>query len=252
MSKINVIIIDDEYKCVETLSLLLEQYYEDIHILDSAGSIESALPVIEKHKNNTDILFLDIQMPGGDGFTLLQRIPEITFKVIFTTAYDQYAIKAIKFSALDYLLKPIDNIELNLSIEKYRELKNAGLKPSSMIDFKTALQQKNLFDRLAIPTLSEIKFIPLDKIVYLKSDNNYTAVCLDNKQQLISSKNIGYYEDLLSTIHFFRIHNSYLVNIKKIERYIKGKNGSVELEDGSILEVSGRRKDELFTLLNLR
>jgi two-component system LytT family response regulator len=251
MSKINVLIVDDEPKCIDTLTVLLKEFRNDITILDAADAVKTALPLIEKHQGNIDILFLDIQMPGGDGFTLLQRIPHIDFKVIFTTAHDKYAIQAIKFSALDYLLKPIDNSELQLSIEKFRELKKVGLQSTSINDFKKALEHKNVFEKLAVPTPAEIRFIQLDKILYLESDNNYTTLHLEGKQHLVSSKNIGYYEDLLASLHFFRIHNSYLVNVKKIDRFLKGKNGSVQLENGVVLDVSGRRKDDLLNLLKL-
>src|SRR6218665_380658 len=119
MNKIKVIIVDDESKSVQTLSLLLGNYYEGIEILATAHSMKSALKIIEQYKDQVDILFVDIQMPEGDGFDLLQRIPAIDFQIIFTTAYDHYAIKAIKFSALDYLLKPIDNTELENALNKY-------------------------------------------------------------------------------------------------------------------------------------
>ena len=190
-------------------------------------------------------------MPGGDGFTLLQQLSDIPFKIIFTTAHDKYAIQAIKFSALDYLLKPIDNSELQIAIEKYREVKNTGSYSFSLNDFKKSLEQKKIFEKLAIPTPNDIRFIQVTKILYMESDNNYTTIYLENKESILSSKNIGYYEDILSGMNFFRIHNSFLVNLKKIERFIKGKNGSVQLENGVVIEVSVRRKDELLNILHL-
>lgn len=253
MNKMNVIIVDDEPKCVQTLSLLLNQYYDDIEILDSAHSMSAALEIIEKHKGQIHILFLDIQMPGGDGFAILQRIPDINFKIIFTTAHDQYAIKAIRFSALDYLLKPIDNKELKLALDRFRSFMPAAGVPehNPINEFKRTLQQKNIFNKLAIPTLTEIKFVELDKVLYLESDNNYTTIHIERKQQLISSKSIGYYEELLVSSHFFRVHNSYLVNLKRISAYIKGRGGHLVLDDGEQIEVSVRKRDELLKMLNL-
>ncbi len=252
MAKINVAIIDDESKSIETLSILLKNYHADVNIISSAGSMSAGLSMIEKHREEIDILFLDIQMPEGDGFTLLQHLPEINFKVIFTTAYDQYAIKAIKFSALDYLLKPIDNTELQDALAKYRELKLKNVPAVASLDiFKQALQQKKVFEKLAIPTSSDIVFIELPKILYLESSNNYTTLHLENKQKILSSKNIGYYEELLEQGSFFRIHNSYLVNLEKIERFIKGKTGAVQLQGGTVLDVSVRRKDSLLERLSL-
>ena len=249
MNKINVIIIDDEPKCVEILALMLKNFHADIHISDTANSMEKGLAAIEKHKASLHIVFLDIQMPGGDGFTLLQNIQKITFKIIFTTAYDQFALRAIKFSALDYLLKPIDLKELNLALVKFRA-EDVG-ENTPLHNFTTTLQQKTLFKKLAIATLTEIKFVPLDKITYLESDNNYTTIFIENKQRLVSSKNIGYYEELLEENDFFRINNSCLVNLKKIERFIKGKTGTVELEDGKTLPVSASKKEKLVKLLAL-
>lgn len=250
MKKINVIIIDDEPKCVELLSHILQNYHKDICVLATADSMKTGLALIEKHRPHLHILFLDIQMSGGDGFTLLENIPKINFKVIFTTAYDHFAIRAIKFSALDYLLKPIDNKELSDALEKFRVNKNSD-EAEAINNFKTTLQQRKVFEKLAIATLTDIKFINLDKITYLESDNNYSTIYMENKQRLVSSKNIGYYEDLLEINNFFRINNSHLVNLKKIERFLKSKTGSVELEDGKILQVSAGKKEKLIKLLGL-
>lgn len=251
MNKIKVIIIDDESKSIQTLAILLEHYYEDIEILATAHSMKSGLKVIEQYKDQIDILFVDIQMPEGDGFHLLQQVPVINFQIIFTTAYDHYAIKAIKFSALDYLLKPIDNTELEGALNKYRAIKNKDGMPASIINFKQALQQKKLFEKLAISTLNEITFIKLEDILYMKSSNNYTTLFFETRQQMISSRNIGYYEELLEEHHFYRVHNSYLVNLKKVERFIKCKNGLIEIEGGKTIEVSARRKETLLEKLNL-
>lgn len=249
MNKLNCIIIDDEPKCVEVLSLMLRELHSDIHILDTADSAKKGLSVIEKHKTELHLLFLDIQMPGGDGFSLLQQLPEINFKIIFTTAYDQFAIKAIKFSALDYLLKPIDLKELNLALEKSRSIQEMHTQ-SHIQQVTTMARQKTPFEKLAIASLTEIKFIYLDKIRYLESDNNYTSIYTDHQQRLVSSKSIGYYEELLEESDFYRINNSYIVNLKKIERFIKGKTGSVVLEDGKELTVSASRREKLLKLLS--
>jgi len=195
-------------------------------------------------------LLLDIQMPGGDGFTLLQLLPEIRFKVIFTTAYDTYAIKAIKFSALDYLLKPIDNRELGDALKKLRQSKS-GYEVQQMDVFRQQLQHKGSFEKLAVSTLNDIVMVDLDKVIYLESDNNYTTLHLDTQQAVISSKNIGYYEDLLTPGKFFRIHNSYLINLKKVSRYIKGGAGQVVLDNGAKLLVSVRRRDEFVRRLSV-
>lgn len=250
MSRINVLIVDDEPNCIETLCTLLEEYHENINILACVGNIQDALQKIEEYRKELDILFLDVQMPGGDGFSLLQQIPNISFKVVFTTAYDQFAIKAIKFSALDYLLKPIDNEELTTALDKYHSEGNGNVKSYDLLK-QNVTEKRSFFDKLAVPTTTEIKFIPTASILYFESSNNYTIIHIDDKQKIISSKNIGFYEDLLAPQQFYRCHNSYLINIDKVTRFVKGKNGMVELNHSIFLDVSGRRKDELLAILGI-
>lgn len=250
MKKINVIIIEDEYNCTELLSHFLEVYHLDVVLLGSSNSISAGLLLIEKHRKELDLLFLDVQMPGGDGFTLLQSIPDLNFKIVFTTAFNQYAIRAIKFSALDYLLKPIDANELSLALDKFRDERDEKKSSSeNLISFKATLDGQKMFEKLAVATLSDIRFIHLDKINYFESDNNYSTIYLENNERIVSSKNIGYYEDLLMDNHFFRINNSNLINLKKVNRFIKGKTGSVELESGKTLPVSASKKETLLKLL---
>lgn len=250
MKPLNAIIVDDEPTCVELLSLLINAHHPAIRILAKANGMQAALEAIELHKHQLHLLFLDIDMPGGDGFTLLQHIPDITFKIIFTTAYDTFAIRAIKFSALDYLLKPIDSQELALAIDKLRSSGDAGYLRATN-DFRQALRDKNMFKKLAVSTLTEVVFIPPGDILYLESDNNYTTIYTADKKKLVSSKNIGHYEELLDDCGFFRISNSFLVNLKKVERFVKGKAGSVVLESGQELQVSASRKEELLRMLAL-
>lgn len=252
MNEIKAIIIDDEHGCVDTLSLLLNEYHKDIKVVATANSVETGLVKIRKHMGNFDVLFLDIQMPGGDGFLLLQQLDDISFKIVFTTAYDRFALKAIKYAAFDYLLKPIDNDELSETLTRMRNQHQLPLVPADQfVQFKNALKNKTVFDKLAVPTLSDILFIPIADIMYLNSDNNYTTIHLSNKQQIISSKNLGYYEEILDEQSFFRVHNSYIVNIRKIEKFIKGKAGYIEIENGLRIEVSMRRRNALLELLGL-
>jgi two-component system LytT family response regulator len=249
MKTIKAIIVDDEAGCIDMLSLLLN-YHPDIEIIDTAVSVETALPLIKKHGSELDLLFLDVQMPGGDGFTLLQKIPEIKFGIIFTTAYDDYAIKAIKFSALDYLLKPIDHEDLTAALNKLRKMQTEE-EMARLEMLKQHLNLKGSYERIAVTGYNDIMVIEIDKILYLKSDNNYTTFYVEDDQQILSSKNIGYYEDILSSSNFFRVHNSYLINLKKIKRYIKGGAGSAEMENGEKIQVSVRRREEFIKILSL-
>ncbi len=251
MRKLNVMIVDDEQNCIETLKLLLQEYNEDVEVIATAGSVTEALLTINSLPQKLDILFLDVQMPGGDGFSLLQELTSIDFKVIFTTAYSHFAIKAIKFSAMDYLLKPIDNDELNMAIKNYRLLDKPT--DSLMLEEVKKLFNQNSkpMDKVAVTTLSDVQFIPIDQIYYLKSDNNYTSFFTTFTKVLVSSKNIGYYEDLLEQQNFFRIHNSFLVNLNKVNKFHRGKPGFLELDNGTTLEVSVRRKDDLLKKIKL-
>lgn len=247
MNHISAIIIDDEASCTEMLSLMLRQYHPDVQLLATAGSAAAGRALLETLR--PDLLFLDIQMSGGDGFSLLQQFQEIPFRVIFTTAYDQFAIRAIRFSALDYLLKPIDHEELSAALQRFRSLPSAAPEMARMNDFGQALKERKVFEKLAVPALNEVKLVPVAEIAYLESDNNYTTIHLDDQRKIISSRNIGYYEELLETCGFLRIHNSCLVSLKKVNTYIRGKGGTVRLDNGVMLEVSSRRKEQLMKAL---
>jgi two-component system LytT family response regulator len=186
------------------------------------------------------------QMPEEDGFSFLGRFSN--FSVVFATAYNTYAIKAIRFSALEYLLKPINKNELKDAIEKF---KNRPVKEQQLTEFKSNIKTGTYFDKLGIPTQTEIYFIKMETILYLESDNNYTKIYTSSGSPIMSSKNIGYYEELLDGLNFFRIHNSYIINLKKIVRYVRGKAGSVELENGVNLEISKRKKEQFLKFPDL-
>ena len=248
MNKINAIIIDDEPACIELLGLMLTKYHPEVEVLARAGSMTSGLTEIKKHEAGLHLLFLDIQMQGGDGFSLLQQLETPRFKIIFITAFDQFAIKAIKFSALDYLLKPIDREELAEAIKK------AGsaypVRNAKIGNLQSGLKRQKPFDKLAVATHTDIRFISLDNISFMESDNNYTSIYLDDGTRLVSSKNIGHYESLLEDNNFLRVSNTNLVNLKKVLRFIKSKSGTLELEDGRLIQVSSAKKEKLLRTLD--
>lgn len=249
MNKLRALIVDDEPKCVELLTILLKDHPE-ISLLGSAASMAEALDLIEQHKDELQLLFLDIQMPGGDGFTLLGRLGSHRFKIIFTTAYDQFAIRAFRFSAVDYLLKPVDAAELSDAIAKlHAEAAPDGER--ALKQLREGIGQKRPFEKLGVPTMTDILFIPIAEISYLKSDNNYSTIFLSDGGQVVSSKNIGYYEQLLEESEFCRISNSHLVNVKKVKRILKSKNGVVELQGGQQFNLSAGRKEKLLLLMGL-
>lgn len=240
---IKVIIIDDEQHCIDRLHELINKYFsKEIDIVGSFLSVDSGLQLINDLK--PQLVFLDVQIGKQTGFDLLNQFSKIPFSVIFTTAYEQYAIKAFRFSALDYLLKPIDIDELKIAIEKFQ---NNFIQSDIQSKFNVLynnFKQIGFADRkIAVPTLSGIEFIPVSSIIRCESDINYTTLYLTEKTKLVVAKTLKEFEELLTDYNFFRVHNSHLINLSFIKAYNKGKGGTVQLIDGSEVEVSTRRKE---------
>jgi two-component system, LytTR family, response regulator len=244
------IILDDEENCRVALRELIRQHVPGLEIIYHSDDANHVYDLVMDGTLKPDIVFLDIQMPKCDGFSFLKKFDDLPFFVVFTTAYDQYAIKAIRFSALDYLLKPIDTNDLLAAVAKLKQgMTGSSIHPVNT--FRKKLTEDNLFHKLAIPSISEINFVETQQIIYFESSNNYTTVYTDSGEKLISSKNIGYYEELLEGLYFFRVHNSYIINLKKIKKYMRGKTGLIEMDNGQQIAVSVRRKDEFIKMMNL-
>jgi two-component system LytT family response regulator len=245
---INAIIVDDEEKSRVTLSNLLGKYCPSVKISEMCDSVDSAIVAIEKHDPN--LVLLDIEMPFHNGFNLLERIKDPGFDVIFTTAYDHYAIKAIKFSAIDYLLKPIEVDELKKAIDKV-----SNKKDSSGDKFKKfealLLNVKGKSAKIAVPTFDGLQMINADEIIKCTANESYTNIFLTGGQKIMVSKLLKEYEELLEEYNFFRIHNSTLINLRYVTKYVKGDGGYVVMSDGESCEVSRRKKNELITKLSL-
>ncbi|MFL5751903.1 MAG: LytR/AlgR family response regulator transcription factor, partial [Bacteroidia bacterium] len=193
-----------------------------------------------------------IEMPFHNGFTLLERLRNPRFEVIFTTAYDHYAIKAIKFSALDYLLKPVDTDELVTAVEKIHEKRISA--QTHLPDFELLLSNlklKGKAARIAVPTFEGLQMINADDIVRCAADESYTQISLSNGTRLMVSRILKEYEELLSDLNFFRVHNSTLINLTHVVKYIKGDGGYVLMSDGESVEVSRRKKNELLSKLTM-
>lgn len=236
---INCCIIDDEENCRTALRALINRNHPELTIVGEFADLETAYIFLSKPYPHPFIVFLDIQLKGATGFDLLQKLKGFTFAVIFTTAFDQFAINAIKHSATDYLLKPIDADDLQQAIGRFHE-QQQRVSPSMAPTPK-------LFETLAVVSLSETHYIPVDDILYFKSDNNYTYVFPKVGNPILSSKNIGYYETLFQEHAFFRMHNSYIVNLKTIAKIVKGKVWEVTLHNGVQIPISSRRKDNFWT-----
>jgi len=239
---IKAIIIDDEQHCIDRLSsLLFTNHVNEIQLLASVQSVKEGIKAIQIFQPS--LVFLDIQIHDRTGFDLLRECGTIHFKVIFTTAYDRYAIQAIKFSALGYILKPVDEDDLSETLEK---LKETTIEQTNLMAgvIENNLQHPQKKKRLTIPTGNELLFLNIDDIVRCHSDINYTTIFKTDKQRIVVAKTLKEFEELLADQEFFRIHNSDLINLAYIKSYNKGKGGSVILHDGTELEVSTRRKDD--------
>ena len=241
---IKAIIIDDEVHCLETLSLLLKEFCPEVQLIDQCRSAKKALEAIEKYK--PELVFLDIEMPTMNGFEMLEQFTEIQFAIIFTTSYDQYAIKAIRFSALDYLLKPIDPKELLNAVKKVQEQRHLPMAEQ----FQMLLRQINgkdyQFHKIAIPTLEGFELIPADQVVRCEAADNYTYLHLKNKNKIVACRSLKEMEEQLKDFRFFvRVHHSYLVNLNEVVKYIRGDGGYLVMSDNSTINVSRSRKESL-------
>lgn len=246
---LQAVIVDDEISNIENLTILLNKYCPAITVAAGATNVDEGLLLIREIK--PEILFLDIQMPGKGGFDLLRSIAAPDFEVIFVTAYDQYAIQAIRFSAIDYLLKPVNINELVNAVDRAivnaeRKTKNARLE-----NLISSIGNKNQM-RIAIPGNKETFFLGTETILFCKSDNNYTVFYLRNGQKHISSKPIFEYEELLDTQGFIRCHQSYLVNTVFIKSWIKVDGDRLLMEGEYEIPVSRNRKEKVKQAIGIK
>jgi len=240
----NCIIIDDEKHCIKTLSSLLKTNFPEVNILATCTESTKAYDLIQQHK--PDFIFLDIEMPLLNGFDLLSKFEQLFFEVIFTTAYDSYAIKAIKYSALDYLLKPISKEDLAAAIEKIKNKKRPISK--AQVQMATAVHNKQLPDTIALPTADGLNFASVNDIVYCTADGSYTRMYMTDKSEILLSKALGDVDELLSEYNFFRIHHSTLINLKQVKKYIRGEGGEVIMSNGQSLQVARTRKTDFLNV----
>lgn len=242
---IKAIIIDDEIHCLDTLSILLKDFCPQVQLQEQCRSAKQGIEAIEKFK--PDLVFLDIEMPVMNGFELLEQFDEIFFAVIFTTSYDQYAIKAIHCSALDYLLKPIDPNELKHAVKKVEEQRHLPMAEQFQILLKQIHGKNNSFNKIAVPTAEGFELIPADQVLYFEANDNYTHLFLKNKNKIIACRTLKEMEEQIQEFtSFLRVHNSYMVNLNEVTKYVRGEGGYLVMSDGSSVNVSRSRKDKLF------
>ncbi|HJW30825.1 MAG TPA: LytTR family DNA-binding domain-containing protein, partial [Saprospiraceae bacterium] len=243
---LTALIIDDEINGRFALQQKLRDYCPDVEVVGEAANGEEGLALIQKM--NPQLVFLDIEMPILDGFEMLMKLPEKHFHLVFTTAYDHYAIKAIKYAAFDYLLKPIDIDELKITIERLTQQTLSPLFDKKLETLEQNLSTRPKLNKLAIPTAEGLLFFDLNHIVHLEAESNYTTIFFDDHPRLIASRTLKEFEDILPQDIFFRPHNSHIINLHFIKRYIRGDGGQIEMKDGKMVLVSRRKKEEFLKL----
>ena len=247
---IRAIIIDDEPNNIETLSDLLRQFCPDVEVVGTAMSSAAGKTILQEQE--PDLVFLDIEMPFGNAFDLLEKMMPVRFEVVFVTAFDHYAITAFKYSALDYLLKPVSIDELKRVVSKAKQRvgeKTVNLRVESfMNNFRN---DSPGLKKIGLPITDGLVFEETDNIVHLEAEGNYTRVFTKDQKKKTVTKSLKEFEDILPTNIFCRIHHSHIINLNYIKKYYKGRGGYVELIDGTTVEVSSRKKDEFLDKFKL-
>ncbi len=236
------VLIDDEDDCIRIIEKILKKHCADIEICGEANIVSDAVDLINKCK--PDLVFLDIQMPDGDGFDVLEKVSHTNFEVVFVTAHDQHAIRAFRFSALNYLLKPIDPVEIVETVKRFKRRSNP-VKPQSLGIFKEAIN--NNIKRIILPTSEGTHMVEIKDIVRCEADSNYTTFYISDTQKVVVSSSLGTYEKLLVNHNFTRIHNKHLVNLLHIKKFLNTMGGMVKLSNGEMIDVSTRKRHELIT-----
>jgi two-component system, LytTR family, response regulator len=245
MPAISAIIIDDEPGNVVTLVELTKQYCPNISIIGTAPDPVLGYELINEKK--PDLVFLDIEMPYGNAFDLLDKLMPVSFEVVFITAFNDYAIKAFKYAALDYLLKPVNINELKAAVDKVEKRmaeKNVNTRVSTLLsNFKPG---NSTLQKIALPTADGCTFEEIKNIMYMQAENSYTCIYCKGKTKFIVSKNLKEFEDILPENLFCRIHHSSIINVDYVKKYFKGRGGYVQMEDGTTIEISIRKKNDFF------
>lgn len=240
---LKAIIVDDEQASRDTLFNYLSKYCENVQVLAQAEDVKTAIPLI--HKHNPDIVFLDVEMPYGNAFDLLQQVGDITFETVFVTAFSHYALKALNLSASYYILKPIDIEELVSAVEKIsenRKTKKESLHNKIIVENINTVNKQ--LQKLVLPRLDGFEVVQISDILRCQANDNFTEFFFLNGKKELVCRTLKFYEDTLSDFGFIRIHKSHLINSQFIKRYIKGKSGTIIMVDGSELELSQQRKEQ--------
>lgn len=240
--KLNAIIVEDEETSRVILKNYLNKYCPNVNVLDEAANVDEALTLIRNHE--LDLVFLDVEMPYGNAFDLLDKVGNRTFETVFVTAYNHYAIDALNAHASYYLMKPISIDELIKAVDYVTEIK---IKENALQDEVLVPKTNHVNGKITIPLQDGFEVIETADILFCKADDNYTEIYLNTNKKKLVSKTLKYFEEALSNSSFARVHKSYLVNVNEVVKYVKGKGGSVILSNGKEIMVSASKKSQLLS-----
>ena len=246
MQALKAVLVDDELNSLQNLQLKIQEYCPTIRVVAQTQNPEEGIQLIHQHK--PDVLFLDIEMPRMSGFKMLEQIPDVDFEVIFITAYNHYAINAIRICAFDYLVKPVGIEELQKTIERLAHFNVKKTRERADLLKKNLANPKSQEDHIAIPTHDGLEFILIKQIIRIESSSNYSKLVLQNGQHMLVTRQLKDFEELLQDYRFYRVHHSHLINLNFIARYVRGDGGQITMRNGDVIDVS-RRKKEVFLKL---
>ncbi len=246
MQAIKAILVDDELNSLQNLQFKIEEYCPSIRVVAQSQNPEEAIRLIQQHK--PDVIFLDIEMPRMSGFKMLEQFTDVDFEVIFITAYNHYAINAIRISAFDYLVKPVGIEDLQQTVERLGHFNIKKTRERANTLKNNLANPKSQEDHIAIPTNDGLEFIQIKQIIRIESSSNYSKLILQNGQNMLVTRQLKDFEELLQDYRFYRIHHSHLINLNYIAKYVRGDGGQITMRNGDIIDVS-RRKKEVFLKL---
>ena len=246
-SHLKAILIDDELNSLQNLQSKLEKYCPSVKVLAAMQKPEEAILLI--HQQKPDVLFLDIEMPKMNGFLLIEELGDFEGEIIFITAYNHFAIDAMRISAFDYLVKPVSIADLQNAIARLQQQKSKHTKERLNVLKQSIEENKSQENKIAVPTGEGLEFIVIKNIIRIESSTNYSRLYLLNQQPVLVTKLLKDFEEILTPYRFFRVHNSHLINLNYISKYIRGDGGQVVMENGDVVDVSRRKKEEFLNLL---
>ena len=246
MQMLKAILVDDELNSLQNLQYKILEFCPSVKVVAQSQNPEEAIRLIQQYK--PDVIFLDIEMPRMSGFKMLEQIPEIDFEVIFITAYNHYAINAIRISAFDYLVKPVAIEELQRTIERLASSTIKKTRERADLLKKNLANPKSQEDNIAVPANDGLEFMQIKQIIRIESSSNYSKLILQGGQQLLVTKQLKDFEELLIDYRFYRVHHSHLINLNYISKYVRGDGGQITMKNGDVIDVS-RRKKEVFLKL---